>query len=140
MNSLKAPSLSSLISGTDRGSSDSLLESLNFDLDEVSDETLKNLLLLSIRNFQIDDLSIPPIEELPSLDAVMSEMDMSDIDSINSSLLADGKFNQTPTPSMFDDGNNKQSGSILRHVIFQGVTTQIGSAAVSRRHALAQAD
>lgn len=39
MNSLlKAPSLSSLLSGTDRGSSDSLLESLNLDLDEVIDE------------------------------------------------------------------------------------------------------
>lgn len=35
MDSLKAPSLSSLLSGTDRGSSDSLLGSLNFDLDEV---------------------------------------------------------------------------------------------------------
>lgn len=35
MNSLKAPSLSSLLSGTDRGSSDSLLGSLNLDLDEV---------------------------------------------------------------------------------------------------------
>lgn len=36
MNSLKAPSLSSLLSGTDRGSSDSLLGSLNLDLDEVN--------------------------------------------------------------------------------------------------------
>jgi hypothetical protein len=70
---------------------------------------------------QIDD-----VEELPSLDAVMSEMD-SDIDSINS-LLADNKLAQTPTPS-FDDRN--QTGSLLRHVIFQGVTAQIGSAAVS---------
>lgn len=34
MNSLKAPSLNSLLS-TDRGSSDSLLESLNLDLDDV---------------------------------------------------------------------------------------------------------
>jgi hypothetical protein len=57
----------------------------------------------------------------------MSEMD-SDIDSINSSLLLADKINQTPTPS-FDDKN--QAGSILRHVIFQGITAQIGSAAVS---------
>lgn len=35
MNSLKAPSLSSLLSGTDRGSSDSLLGSINLDFDEV---------------------------------------------------------------------------------------------------------
>jgi hypothetical protein len=64
---------------------------------------------------------------MPSLDAVMSEMD-SDIDSINSSFFADNKFNQTPTPT-FDD--KQQSGSILRHVIYQGITAQIGSAAVS---------
>jgi hypothetical protein len=35
MEPLKAPSISSLISGTDRGSTDSLLESLNLDLEEV---------------------------------------------------------------------------------------------------------
>lgn len=57
----------------------------------------------------------------------MSEMD-SDLDSINNSLLGDMKFNQTPTPS-FDE--KPQTGSILRHVIFQGVTAQIGSAAVT---------
>ena len=53
----------------------------------------------------------------------MSEMD-SDVDSINSTLLADGKFNRTPTPL------EQQSGSILRHVIFQGVTAQLSSASV----------
>lgn len=70
---------------------------------------------------------MPPVD-LPSLDAIMSEMD-SDIDSINSSLLADYKFNQTPTPS-FDD-KQQTNDSILRHVIYQGITAQIGSAAVS---------
>lgn len=62
----------------------------------------------------------------------MSEIDIdSDIDSINSSLVPDGnrKISQTPTPSFHDE--KQQTGSILRHVIFQGVTTQIGSAAVS---------
>lgn len=88
----------------------------------IKSKTCKTLYL------QIDDLSIPAVEDLPSLDAIMSEMD-SDIDSINSSFLAD-KINQTPTPS-FD---RQQSGSILRHVIFQGVTAQIGSAAVSVSH------
>lgn len=77
--------------------------------------------------FQIDDFSIPPMEELPSLDAVMSEID-SDIGSINSSLLMpDGKVSSTPTPS-FED--RQQTGSILRQVIYQGITAQIGSAAV----------
>jgi hypothetical protein len=76
-----------------------------------------------------DDLSLPPAGELPSLDAVMNEID-SDIDSINSSsLIADGrKIIQTPTPSFQEERH--QTGSILRHVIFQGVTAQIGSAAV----------
>ena len=55
----------------------------------------------------------------------MNEID-SDIDSITSSVLAD-KTNYTPTPSL---DLKLQSGSILRHVIFQGVTAQIGSAAV----------
>lgn len=129
MNSLKAPSLSSLISGTDRGSSDSLLESLNLDLDEVIWNQFlsefKKLKQLYTKYSQIDDFSIPAIEDLPSLDAIMSEMD-SDIDSVNS-LLAE-KMYQTPTPS-FDD--RQQGGSILRHVIFQGISAQIGSAAVS---------
>lgn len=53
----------------------------------------------------------------------MSEMD-SDIDSIN---LTD-KINQTPTPS--SEGKHEK-GSILRHIIYHGITTQIGSAAVS---------
>lgn len=73
------------------------------------------------------------MEELPSLDAVMSEID-SDIGSINSSLLLpDGKISCTPTPS-FED--RQQTGSILRHVIYQGITAQIGSAAVRPAPAL----
>lgn len=86
-------------------------------------KTFTNQFFFSLK---IDDIlySIPPAE-LPSLDAVMNEID-SDIDSISSSVLAD-KTNYTPTPSL---DLKLQSGSILRHVIFQGVTAQIGSAAV----------
>lgn len=70
-------------------------------------------------------------EELPSLDAVMSEIDSDiDIDSINSSNIIPDKPAQTTT-SISDE-----QGSILRHVIFQGVTTQIGSAAVCLLHYL----
>lgn len=50
MDSLKAPSLSSLLSGTDRGSSDSLLGSLNFDLDDVNMENILQI-FLSIKIF-----------------------------------------------------------------------------------------
>lgn len=78
-----------------------------------------------------DDLSILPVAELPSLDAIMNEIDSDlDIDSINSSnILADNKrTSYTPT---FNDEKH-QSGSILRHVIFQGVTAQISSASVRR--------
>lgn len=54
MNSLKAPSLSSLLSGTDRGSSDSLLGSLNFDLDEVNE--VKNFLsFLALKKVKFPD-------------------------------------------------------------------------------------
>lgn len=66
------------------------------------------------------------LEELPSLDAVMSEIDS--LEDSSSNLLVDNKFSQTPTPS-FDGAN--QAGSILSHIIYQGITAQIGSAAVS---------
>jgi hypothetical protein len=146
MDSLKAPSLSSLISGTDRGSSDSLLGSLNLELDDGVSFLMNffkiYLILLSSLSFislfahhflQIeDDFLIPPVGDLPSLDAIMSEIDVdSDIGSINSHLLGDTniKFHHTPTPSFNDE--KQQTGSILRHVIFQGVTSQLTSAAVS---------
>lgn len=47
MDSLKAPSLSSLLSGTDRGSSDSLLGSLNFDLDDVNTKNILQIFLIN---------------------------------------------------------------------------------------------
>lgn len=81
--------------------------------------------------FQIDDdLSIPPLNELPSLDAVMNEID-SDIDvgSINSSNLLGTDKKASYTPAFNDEKH--LTGSILRHVIFQGVTAQLSSAAVS---------
>ena len=59
----------------------------------------------------------------------MNEIDSDlDIDSINSSnILADNK-RTSYTPTSNDEKH--QSGSILRHVIFQGVTAQISSASV----------
>lgn len=77
-----------------------------------------------------DDLSIPPVGELPSLDTVLNEIDSDlDIDSINSSnlILSDKRTSQTPTLNE----EKQHSGSILRHVIFQGVTAQLSSASVS---------
>jgi hypothetical protein len=57
----------------------------------------------------------------------MSEIDVdSDIDSINS--LIPKSLSSTPIPSIFGDDSKQHAGSILRHVIFQGVTSQIGSA------------
>lgn len=64
----------------------------------------------------------------------MSELNIeidSDIESITSNtLLSENKKIDliTPTSSVIDEKLNK--GSILRHVIYQGVTSQIGSAAV----------
>ena len=56
----------------------------------------------------------------------MTEID-SDLDnfSVDKSILMN--YNNTPTPSV-----EQNTGSILRHCIFQGVTTQIVSAAVNR--------
>lgn len=78
---------------------------------------------------QIDDdlSSLPPVGELPSLDAILTEFD-SDLDSLNSSTLAVDKVNATPTS--FDDKHHL-TGSILRHVLYQGITGQIASASVS---------
>lgn len=76
-----------------------------------------------------DDLSIPPVAELPSLDAIMNEIDSDlDIDSINSNNILTDNKRTSYTPTSHDEKH--QSGSILRHVIFQGVSAQLSSASV----------
>lgn len=56
----------------------------------------------------------------------MSEID-SDMDNFSVDKSIQINYNNTPTPSV----DAKHTGSILRHCIFQGVTTQIASAAVT---------
>ena len=77
---------------------------------------------------QIDDslYSIPPEDQLPSLETVLIEID-SDMDNFSVDKSIQINYNNTPTPSV----DAKHTGSILRHCIFQGVTTQIASAAVT---------
>jgi hypothetical protein len=66
---------------------------------------------------------MPPITgELPTIDTVLNEFD-NDLDSINSS-----EKNFSTSTSKQD---KNQEGSILRHVLFNGISTQIASAAVS---------
>lgn len=72
---------------------------------------------------QLDDVEyLLPSIGLPTLESVLSELD-SELDS------TDGGMAPTPTPSM--DDNFQRSGSILRHMVLQGIKSQISSAAVS---------
>ncbi|XP_049539400.1 vacuolar protein sorting-associated protein 8 homolog [Anopheles darlingi] len=130
MNTLKAPSLHSLLD-SDHGSNDSLLaESLQLDIEELDDE----------------EYSIPAVDTLPTLESVLSEID-SDLDSVSAlgvvgrhasnggvqSSIAEDDIIQsgsrgsgaTPTPSLDD---HLKLESILRHVVLQGVTAQLTSA------------
>lgn len=61
---------------------------------------------------------------MPSLESVLNELDG------DSDIISDAGFTPAPTPTpSYDD--QKKSGTILRHIVLQGVTSQIGSAAVS---------
>ncbi|XP_055528729.1 vacuolar protein sorting-associated protein 8 homolog [Wyeomyia smithii] len=127
MNNLKAPSLHSLIDSDHGSSNDSLLaESLQLDIEELDDE----------------EYALPAVDQLPTLESVLSEID-SDLDSASAlgrcavdggsitsgataSDRAVGELGSTPTPSISDDYLRLES--ILRHVILQGVTAQVTSA------------
>ncbi|XP_058830163.1 vacuolar protein sorting-associated protein 8 homolog [Topomyia yanbarensis] len=126
MNNLKAPSLHSLLD-SDHGSNDSLLaESLQLDIEELDDE----------------EYSLPAVDQLPTLESVLSEID-SDLDSASAlgRCIVDGVstasgatasdrgcgvLGSTPTPLLSDDYMRMES--ILRHVVLQGVTAQVTSA------------
>ncbi|XP_058461399.1 vacuolar protein sorting-associated protein 8 homolog [Malaya genurostris] len=126
MNNLKAPSLHSLLD-SDHGSNDSLLaESLQLDIEELDDE----------------EYSLPVVDQLPTLESVLSEID-SDLDSASAlgrcivdgasttsgataSDYVRGDLGSTPTPSLCDDYMRMES--ILRHVVLLGVTAQLTSA------------
>lgn len=70
------------------------------------------------------EYAIPVVDMMPSLESVLNELD-GDLDFISTT----GSISApTPTPSLDDQ---KKSGTILRHVILQGITPQIASAAVS---------
>ncbi|XP_065093057.1 vacuolar protein sorting-associated protein 8 homolog [Ochlerotatus camptorhynchus] len=120
MNNLKAPSLHSLLESDHGSSNDSLLaESLQLDIEELDDE----------------EYSIPAVDQLPTLESVLSEID-SDLESVSAlgRTVVDGAttngrggdLGSTPTPSMAEDYMRMES--ILRHVVLQGVTAQVTSA------------
>lgn len=69
------------------------------------------------------EYSIPIVDHLPTLESVLSELD-SDFDNVS---YTGNTIAPTPTPSIDD---HHKFNSILRHIILQGVTSQIGSAAV----------
>ncbi|XP_058128203.1 vacuolar protein sorting-associated protein 8 homolog [Anopheles ziemanni] len=122
MNTLKAPSLPSLLD-SEHGSNDSMLaESLQLDIEELDDE----------------EYAIPAVDTIPTLESVLSEID-SDLDSVSAlgihqsngngsgthTSLADDCSATTPSPSLDD---HLRLESILRHVVLQGVTAQLTSA------------
>lgn len=59
---------------------------------------------------------------MPSLESILSELDT------DSDIISDVSVRITPTPSIDD---RPKTGTMLRHVLLQGVTSQITSASVS---------
>lgn len=73
---------------------------------------------------QLDDneYSIPHVDMMPSLESVLSELDA------DSDIISDVGDRFTPTPSLDD---RPKSGTMLRHIILQGVSAQMASASVN---------
>lgn len=73
--------------------------------------------------YQLDDAeySIPHVDMMPSLESILSELDT------DSDIISDVSVRITPTPSIDD---RPKTGTMLRHVLLQGVTSQITSASV----------
>lgn len=77
---------------------------------------------------KLDDVeySIPALQTLPTLESILSTLD-DDSDGYSEGGLT---ASQTPTPSL-DDYQTPKMGTILRHIVLQGVTAQISSASVT---------
>lgn len=75
----------------------------------------------------MDDVeySIPPLSTLPTLESILSDFD-GDSDVYSESALT---ISQTPTQSLDEQQTQQKMGTILRHIVLQGVTTQLTSAA-----------
>lgn len=73
---------------------------------------------------QLDDAeySIPHVDMMPSLESILNELDG------DSDVISDVSLRITPTPSIDE---RSKTGTMLRHVLLQGVTSQIASASVS---------
>lgn len=85
---------------------------------------------------QLDDTeySLPPIDVLPTLESVLSELNCEEFDSVvdskvNSSINSIDLQNFIQNEHSISSYSN--SGSILRHVFLQGISSQIQSAHVS---------
>lgn len=67
------------------------------------------------------EYSIPHVDMMPSLESILNELDTdSDVVSDISRI--------TPTPSLDE---RTKTGTILRHIMYQGVTSQLASASVT---------
>lgn len=86
---------------------------------------------------QLDDeeYSIPALNSIPTLENILTDLD-GDSDFGGGSVggvPGQSSTTATPTPSMADDSNFPKLGTILRHVVLQGVSSQVGSAVVSKK-------
>lgn len=68
------------------------------------------------------EYSIPHVDMMPSLESILNELDG------DSDVISDVSVRITPTPSIDE---RPKTGTMLRHVLLQGVTSQIASASVS---------
>lgn len=72
---------------------------------------------------------LPAVDFMPSLESVLHDLDAySDTTSDNNIPIPTPSA--TPTPSL-DEQQQSKAGTILRHIILQGVTAQVSSAVVS---------
>ncbi|GAB0099149.1 Vacuolar protein sorting-associated protein 8 homolog [Sergentomyia squamirostris] len=105
MNRMKAPSLQSLES--DRSNDSFIAESLDFDIEELDDA----------------EYSLPVLDSMPTLESVLNELDG------DNGSISDLGIPITPTPSISISMDEPRIGSLLRHIVLQGVSTQVSSAA-----------
>lgn len=69
---------------------------------------------------------MPTVETMPTLESVLNDLDFDD------GSTSDLGIPVTPSPSVsISMEDQPRIGSLLRHVVLQGVTTQVSSAAVS---------
>ncbi|XP_049808749.1 vacuolar protein sorting-associated protein 8 homolog [Schistocerca nitens] len=124
-------------------------------LGDLSDHSCVGSVNLDIEELDDDEYNIPPVEHTPTLESILNDLDdrtSASEDELSNSLLppAEGTFEGSETLSLGSVGsvsrssserrqtktntwsgtapNTQRTGSILRHVILKGISTQLVSA------------